>query len=307
MSGEVELDWDAVRLRYKRVDEETLQCLVAIPDIQLSVKLIWCVNDEMGGGDGWRIGEVSVLDDGEENWGHSSILDAEKTFVVPTPGHLSTYNRTNGTNSLLTPEAEEDDDDDYWAQYDNTPARTPGPQDHSSRPILPTGNGDIQMDDDASYYAQYATVQPALDNHDPDEAQQNGEVESSLGKDEVTHSLHQHLSTHPELHNTSAAWSQPGEEGADNYATLQRAEGLAHPRPGSSTGSSGSETVAKLEKRVAAHAEREQSETGIKQHIGTSVKSLYRLAKVAGIDRAEFERIVRTELDCLGLMDQDDN
>jgi hypothetical protein len=83
-------------------------------------------------------------------------------------------------------------------------------------------------------------------------------------------------------------------------------EGLAHPRPGSSTGSSGSDTVEKLERRAAARDSREQSETGIKQHIGTSIKSLYRLAKVAGIDRAEFERLVRTELDCLALMDEDD-
>jgi hypothetical protein len=39
--------------------------------------------------------------------------------------------------------------------------------------------------DKDAYYAQYATVQPAMDNHDPDEAKANGEVESSLGNDEV--------------------------------------------------------------------------------------------------------------------------
>ena len=35
------------------------------------------------------------------------------------------------------------------------------------------------------------------------------------------------------------------------------------------------------------------------------MKSLYRLARVAGIEKEEFERLVRTELECLGLMDDD--
>jgi hypothetical protein len=42
---------------------------------------------------------------------------------------------------------------------------------------------------------------------------------------------------------------------------------------------------------------------GIKQHISTDIKSLYRLAKSGGIERAEFERIVKTELDMLAMMD----
>ena len=45
---------------------------------------------------------------------------------------------------------------------------------------------------------------------------------------------------------------------------------------------------------------------GIKQHISTDIKSLYRLARSAGIDREEFERIVKTELDVIGFMDNDD-
>ncbi|KAL2066516.1 hypothetical protein VTL71DRAFT_2587 [Oculimacula yallundae] len=333
VSGEVELDWDSVQSRYKRIDEETLQCLISVPDIELGVKLIWCVNDEMGGGDGWRIGEVNVLDSGnKEPWGQDSISDAEQAFKTArtqnqsqshaqSSNHLSAYNRTNGTNSLLTPEAEEeDDDDDYWAQYDNTPARTPAPK-HSPAPQPMTGVLDgagmeapQSAEEEASYYAQYASVQPAMDNHDPDEAEQNGAIESSLGKDEITTELQQHLSSansHPDLHDTSAAWSEGHPEDPAFYNRPAEAQnevnGLAHPRPGSSTGSSGSDTVAKLEKTAAAHAVREQSEVGIKQHIGTSVKSLYRLARVAGIDRTEFERIVKTELECLGLMDEDDN
>lgn len=316
MSGLVEIDWEEdVETRYKRIDEETLQARLDLRDFALRVQLVWCVNDEVGGGDGWRIGDVGVADGNGAAWGEKTIAQAEEAFESQSTSTLSSFNRTNGTNTLLTPDVEEDEDDDgYWAQYDNTPARTPGPKDTAPGFAMSSfQNEGRAVPDEESYYAQYADVQPALDNHDPDEAQQNGEVESSLGRDEVTHELHHHLSAQhshlftsdPNLHNSPMAWSDGQEQvsmdrqmdGVDNSS-------LAQPRPASSMGSSGSDTVAKLERRAADNAIREQSETGIKQHIGTSMKSLYRLAKVAGIDREEFERIVRTELECLSLMDE---
>jgi hypothetical protein len=328
VSGEVEIDWETeLSTSYKRIDTETLQSLVTLRNLELCVKLIWCTNDELGGGDGWRIGEVSVFNPSDDEWGYKSIGQAEDAFnsSSSTNNNLSSNNRTNGTNSLLTPDAEqEDDDDDYWAQYDNTPARTPAPKQSPAPPTLSAGpRAQVSVEDEESYYAQYASVQPAMDNHDPDEAQENGEVESSLGRDEVAQELLQRRErqfSHPtvdqehELHNSTLAWSDDpaGEIFTNSLSpTMERGdfdhmEGLAHPRPGSSTGSSGSDTVERLERRAAARESREQSETGIKQHIGTSIKSLYRLAKVAGIERDEFERIVRTELDCLTLMDDDD-
>jgi hypothetical protein len=311
VSGEVEIDWEnEVDVTYKRVDEETLQALVSLRDLGLGVKLIWCVNDELGGGDGWRIGEVVVLDNNSNgNWGQTTIASAESIFSSQKSQQnlLSSYNQRNGTNSLLTPEAEADDEDDadYWAQYDNTPARTPAPKHSPAPPAMTNGGpgGDLRAHMDGAngieegeeeYYKQYATVQPAMDNHDPDEAAQNGHVESSLGKEDiVTAELSSQQRNHfpQEILGEDMEWTE---------------EGLKQPRPGSS-GSSGSDTVAKLERRAeAAQREREVSEVGIRQHIGTSVKSLYRLARGAGIERGEFERIVRTELECLGLMDEDD-
>jgi len=324
VSGEVEIDWETeTSTSYKRIDSETLQSLVSLRDLSLCVKLIWCTNDELGGGDGWRIGEVSVLEPNDDSWGLRSIGQAEEAFRSQPVSQLSSYNRTNGTNSLLTPEAEEgDDDDDYWAQYDNTPARTPAPQ-RSPAPAATQQRAGVE--DEESYYAQYASVQPAMDNHDPDEAKQNGDIESSLGKDEITQELQQQQQhaqfSHPtigqdrDLHNSSLTWSEGHDDAsAAEYTNehtmmddVDRVEGLAHPRPGSSTGSSGSDAVERLERRAAARENREQSEVGIKQHIGTSIKSLYRLAKVAGIDREEFERIVKTEMACLALMDEDDD
>lgn len=309
VSGEVEIDWDYdVELRYKRIDEETLQSLASLRELELNVKLVWCVNDEMGGEDGWRIGEVGVYEPGvDSNWGHSNISQAEEARENRSTPLLSSYNRSNGTNGLLTPDADvmdEEDDDDYWAQYDNTPARTPAPKDTAPAPMTSSAaqRAHIDADDgEASYYAQYSSVQPAMDDHDPDEAAQNGTVESSLGRDEISKELQNNLA---QDHDAPSAlvWSHLQE--TEGNVMFNSGE-LAHPRPGSSTGSSGSDTVAKLERGAAASAAREQSEVGIKQHIGTSVKSLYRLAKVAGIERGEFERLVRTELDCLGLMDEE--
>lgn len=309
VSGEVEVDWESeVEIRYKRIDEETLQSQVSLRDLDLCVQLVWCVNDEIGGGDGWRIGEVNVLDSESSKWGQTTLPEAESAFKT-SAAQPTIHPRTNGR--LSTPSAEEnaseDDDDDYWAQYDNTPARTPAPKDSPAPQASSAPSHEIRPghEEEDSYYAQYASVQPAMDNHDPDEAQQNGDIESSLGRDEITAELQQNLSnppppTHPDLHNTSEAWSRT--EGDPAY--VNGAE-VAHPRPSSSAGSS--DTVARLEREAEkGNGARAMSEVGIKQHISTSMKSLYRLAKVAGIDRAEFERIVTTELECLSLMDEDD-
>ena len=304
VSGEVEVDWESdVHIRYKRVDEETLQALVSLTELLLSVRLVWCINDEVGGGNGWRIGEVSVLDGSESSWGPTSISAAEDAFETTT--HVSTQKLSAGTNgdSLYTPEEDEDDDDDYWAQYDKTPSgNTPAPKEDSTRPDPLTSTIPIPTTDEDMYYAQYASVQPAMDNHDPDEAKQNGDIESSLGRDDISRELRSNLSPahHPELSETSAAWSEPPPY---TNGVGGQVDGLVQPRPSSSASSSGSETVERLERHAAG---REQSDIGIKQHIGTSIKSLWRLAKVSGIERAEFDRLVKTELDCLSLMDEDD-
>ncbi|RDW71417.1 hypothetical protein BP6252_07980 [Coleophoma cylindrospora] len=284
VSGEVEVDWDSdVEVRYKRQDEETLHALVALREMDLAVKCVWCTGDQEGGGDGWRIGEVKALEDSEGEELQKSIAEAEVAFKAAAAAKKDGYLIIQYGEKEVE-EEEDDDDDDYWAQYDNTPARTPAPQ-HSPAPTQQNG---ASAGDEDSYYAQYASVQPAMDNHDPDEEIPEG-VETSLGPQD-----HPHASEMPEkIPDYSYETMEPA---------LSAAE-LAHPRPGSS--SSGEDTVAKLEKEAAREVE-SREETGIKQHIGTSIKSLYRLARVAGIERSEFDRLVKTELECLALMDEDD-
>ncbi|EDN91893.1 hypothetical protein SS1G_07754 [Sclerotinia sclerotiorum 1980 UF-70] len=277
VSGEVEIDWEMCGLYGASV-------------MSLVVVMV-------GGSEKWE----HMIGENQEGWGKKSIASAETAFLSGTPqvstragGTLS--NVSNGSKYLEV--EDDDDDDDYWAQYDNTPSRTPAPK-HSPAPQS-MQSGSKSADDEDSYYAQYADVQPAMDSHDPDEAAQNGTVETSLGQDDqITSTLKQNLQNHMPSHEVKP-WDSESSSAIMNGGEYVE---VVQPRPGSRTSSSGSETVAKLEKRAEA---REQNEVGIKQHISTSVKSLYRLAKVAGIERAEFDRLIRTELDCLSLMDEDD-
>jgi hypothetical protein len=75
-----------------------------------------------------------------------------------------------------------------------------------------------------------------------------------------------------------------------------------HPRPMSASSES---SVEKLEQQAERIEHQAQAEVGIKQHISTDIKSLYRLARSVGISREEFGRIVQTELELLPMMDME--
>ncbi|KAI1412639.1 hypothetical protein F5Y13DRAFT_163142 [Hypoxylon sp. FL1857] len=301
VSGEVEIDWDYdSEIRYRRVDEETLQALVVLKDLNLTFRLVYCVGDPVG--DGWKVGEVSVVDQPSpfsSFGGVSSIAEAERQFRESK----SKATLSNGvTNSRTAPalDDDEDDDDDYWARYDATPARTPAIK-RSPAPQTTHGANTTAEED---YYAQYDDVQPAMDNHDPDE-EANLDIAPPLG-----------LGTRPgqpmvngsdeeevELNETQGAWTLA--RAPRSPSTHSRRSGddpnlvHPHPRPASSAGSNAS-----VEKLEAAAAKQEQNDFGVKQHVSRSIKSLFMLSRASGIDREEFERLVKTELDMLGLMEE---
>jgi hypothetical protein len=127
-----------------------------------------------------------------------------------------------------------------------------------------------------------------MDNHDPDEAAQQAHIIPPLGLGAAT---------------AAAAAPAANEIAEDDGEARQRMNALIHPRPESSASSSGSNTVAKLE---ATAGKQEQSEFGVKQHISRSIRSLYLLSRASGIDRDEFERLVKTELDVLGMVEDQD-
>lgn len=296
VSGEVEVDWDYdAQTRYRRLDRETLHALVALPELGIAFQLVYCVGDHEGGGDGWRIGEVTVADTPSpfsRFGGASTIVEAERQFQ---------QGQSNGDSKgqiMITPVSkqhddesaapQDDDDDDYWGRYDATPARTPaakrspGPgAAQSSRTADPHQLASAEDD----YFAQYDQVQPAMDNHDPDEEAQNTHLAPPLG-----------------LGNAHSSWLQG--QTPDMATDQPMAADIIHPRPESSASSNGPTTVARLEETAG---KQEQNEFGVKQHVSRSVRSLYMLARASGIAREEFARLVTTELAVLGIMDEDED
>ena len=299
VSGEVEIDCEDVGIQFKRIDPETLRALLQIREVGLAVWCLWCTDDPEGGLDDWRIGEVSAFDEKDAHWGFQTVSEAESAYTKDAQS--KSVPLTNGGGSSHAEEVAEDDDA-YWAQYDNTPAQTPAIK-QAPAPAS-TGRGAGLGEEDA-YYAQYAQVQPAMDNHDPDEAAQNGHVESTLGQEQqLTHEARtaesqQHWLPHTHPRSTGTAEHEAEGDSDDENAHIMSPS----PRPSSSGSSSGSRTVARLEKTVEAVG---RSEIGVRQHISTTVKSLYRLARAAGMERGEFEEAVRRELDVLGMMEEDE-
>jgi hypothetical protein len=142
-------------------------------------------------------------------------------------------------------------------------------------------------------------VQPALDPEDPDEP--------ALQPHESTLNGHALVPQQRDVEHEPTETSNLGPQGYDSSFPAQAAlpngvrqeEEIKSPKPSSSRSAS---PVERLEHRARSVS---SAEFGIKQHISTDIKSLYRLAKSAGIDREEFERIIRTELDVLSFMDQE--
>lgn len=345
VSGEIEVDWYSpsdVQLRFKKIDQETLQGMVILSAFNLFFRLVHCTGDKDGGGDGWRVGEVGVANppntQGESNpvlepffvlGGSTTIAEAEHAFKSQstTAPPVSTSRPLYDPQAAEDQEADQDDDDDddgYWDRYDATPARTPAvkrsPAPQSLQQQQQPGHGDRSTSAEDAYFAQYDSVQPALDNHDPDEAAAHGlptpppplglARQSSSG-DETANAPQTTTLTPPDSSTADlngGGWTLADAPPARSRSSSSRhsedearaAAGLLHPRPASSTGSSSS--VARLEEEAAR---RGASEFGVRQHVARSVRSLFLLSRASGIDREEFERLVRTELDVLAMVEDD--
>lgn len=315
VSGEIEVDWDDphssdVEARYKRVDIETLQALVLMRDLNLEIRLVYCEGDAEGGGPGWRIGEVSVPDSSalDSFGGHKTADEAEQAFKVAAPKIVETAVENDN-------EGNSEDDDDYWAQYDATPAgRTPAAQTPAvkgspapsamQRGQVSDTKSKRETEEEDAYFSQYDSVQPAMDNHDPDEAE-------LVSQDPELAKAAQEQAARPPLGFSVGASSAVIQD--DEDIDHERLAKLVHPRPASFSASSVSSAgeaggsaggsaviVTKLEESAGR---REQSEFGVKQHVSRSIKSLYMLARSSGIDRDEFEQLVKTELDMLAMME----
>lgn len=346
VSGELELE-DVEGVKFRRLDEETLQARLEVEQFGLTPVYVWCESDEHAGsegsGAGWKLAELRALEDKEEGegvWFEGLVEADERGRVEPVgvgggrtlevPGvNGDGGGQVNGGGKEEDGE-EEEDDDDYWASYDRTPGRGPTPAKQSPAPPGTQGAGARgRSQSELDYYARYGSeVQPALDAHDPDE--ENGELgQSTLNGDSLVRRQAQevqqqqqqssrHLQPEPApdlpderpLSRPNGASMFPADTSASNAKAtdtpLQHT--VSQPRPISPTDSQNS--IEKLEREAAAMSGGggggDRAQAAITQHIKTDIKSLFRLARGTGMERGEFERVVRTELECLGFLEEND-
>jgi hypothetical protein len=279
VSGEIESP-EVGEIKYKRLDEETLKAHLPLSDLNLSVIYLWCGPDEEGTGAGWRVTELLPSESSIEDTGNWANTVSEANEDA---------RQSHFADALRDAENEqEEDDDDYWAQYDSTPGgRTPAFK-QSPAPQSMRANGQDSTSDTA-YYEQYRRVQPAMDNDDPSERTEDM-GESTLNGDMIANIIRRQTQSGDDARPPPYASSGFNHEGDSD-------DQIINPRP-SPPGSRGSDTVARLEETAESQS---TAEIGVKQHISTNIKSLYRLAKSTGMDRTEFERIVQRELEVLSI------
>ena len=135
-----------------------------------------------------------------------------------------------------------------------------------------------------------------MDSHDPDE-----EAEDTGGSTLDGNALSAMFSRHAERPGQKSPLPYEEAQNLDNDDAKYADEIFDQPVPASSS-SNGSDTVAKLEKSAEQYS---ASEIAVKQHVSTTMKSMYRLARNTGMGRDEFERIVRRELETLSLLDRE--
>lgn len=306
VSGELELE-DIDKVGYRRVDEETLQCCLQVEEFGLLPVYVWCENDaeggQTGGTTGWRLAELRALEDLSDDIAQwtDSIADANDVFESQShPNAPATTSYPQHASAV-----DEDDDDDYWASYDRTPnnrtpARTPAkrasPAPQSSAAATSSNLGPTK--EELEYFARYAEeVQPALDDHDPDEETPET-ANSTLRGGELSEqrSVPTQPAGEPNTNPAPPMYASSNNE-FNNVLQKEKAE-LEAPRPTSPASS-----VDKLERGAE---DMTRAEVGVKQFISTEMKSMYRLARSVGMGREEFERIIKTEIDVLGMLEADD-
>ncbi|RMZ91000.1 hypothetical protein DV736_g1778, partial [Chaetothyriales sp. CBS 134916] len=289
VSGEIEIG-EIQSIAYKRLDDETLKCQIQLEDWAFTPIFLWCTGGDEG--HGWKLAEILAAPELDDSWS-ASIAEANESAnerMVEEALEVADAAQSGQEASLSRNE------DDYWAQYDQTPSQTP-----LQKSSVTAGQHTAS---EADYYAQYGKVQPVMDNYDPNEEITNATEITLNGH--VLHSSMGRLSEQPSERDPPPY--QAGRDHAEERDGTYRAEKdnnveVLHPVPDSPRSKGSSDAIARLEDEAERY---NASEVGIRQHIGTSMKSMYRLAKSVGMDRDEFERIVHRELETLSILDRDD-
>lgn len=310
VSGELEIE-DVEVIQWRRLDEETLHCRMEVAEFELLPVWLWVENDDQNGGTGagWKLAELRVLQDKE---------DGTEWYTTPEEANAAKSTPAVAPPAPAAPTAqhdddEDDDDDDYWNAYDRTPGRTPA-RTPAKRSPAPPAASNLRTStvpqvgptaEELAYFARYASeVQPALDAHDPDEETENAEIAgtSTLHGDELARAVNP---TRQAVYEDTPPSYSPPPPGPQAPARYLQEEEIPAPRP---TSPSSTTSVERLE-ALAAKEESggvTRAEVGVRQFISTEMKSLFRLARSVGMERAEFADVVERELGVLGMFEGDD-
>ena len=281
----------AVARGIRRTDQETLKAAVELCDWGLEVVYVWCINDPDGEDDGWRVLDLhpataTATDaDGEDGEWYPTIAEAEEAFA----------SKAGGGRTFAAPAGEElnDDNDDYWNMYDHASDSEAS----AAAAAAAAERAEGQDSSEDAYFSRYDAVVPALDCGAASSPVSETCRRYSLG----TATTAEGTSTPP---TTVAAVSPP--------ATTLRCPAAATAATTATTATTDNPNTTTTTTTAAPgysppQMDASQTEVAVKQHMSMSIKSLYRLAKAAGISRDEFESIVHTELSVLSMMDEDDD
>ncbi|KAI9761923.1 MAG: hypothetical protein M4579_000706 [Chaenotheca gracillima] len=300
VSGEVEFK-DLAPTQYRRLDQETLQAKVTLQDFGLETIFLWCPGESDNGTaqteSPWKVAEVRIAGarPSSDEW-HQTIADANEAHSSSKEVHAlqaadashaeAARDVTSSYGNEITPN-EDDDDDDYWQQYDRTPGNRESPD--------PTRPGRQNVASEEEHYARYGDVQPAMDNDEPSvngQPKDEHRAPSPQGKPDFEKQILDRMAHDPLLGSHQGPPPAAASEAQRNPISTSSLSSAPSSRP--------SNPAAHLEDLAASQ---NISETGVKQHISTSMKSLFRLSRTVGMDREEFVRLVNTELEVLSLMD----
>ena len=292
VSGEIDYG-DVEAVRYRRLDEETLQARMVLIDLGLLLIYLWCDGDQEGGGNGWRVSEVRPLEGEIENstidWSPSiSMADegASERMMNDALRHGEENSIKQGsTNGIPVMQEQQDDDEDYWASYD----KSPGPGAKSvARPTYER----TRTTSEDEYFARYSEVQPEMDNDDPSEDHEQFR-EPTLDGNRIVPATRQTVesATYGPHSNTDPL---------DNSANPTFDPDLHQPTASSPV--IRPNTLVQLEEHASS---RSMTEIAIGHHVSTTMKSLYRLCRSSGIDSEEFHRMIHNEMETLSMMEDD--
>jgi hypothetical protein len=306
VSGEVECK-DVEPIQFRKLDEETIHAKVVLRELGLAIVYLWCVGDVEGCGDGWKVAEVLAYDEEEqygEKW-YDSVSTADTVKPVAASVRLPLENGIDlRDHNKACDRAVDDDDDAYWRLYDGTPAPQTPPG-----PPLPTSHGGasrnahLTVASEEEYFARYALVQPALGNDDHQSQGKGFDIpREKLWQTNNVYSSNCPVSSVMAITESMPSLPEPLTSASRYVSSIGKTVGspLGQPRPSFSSSSS---VVARLEETVAS---RFWAEVGVKQHLSASVKSLFRVSRVAGVGIEKFTRLLKSELYCSGGLEEED-